>query len=238
MPRLRLDVDIARKCKHFEQEYWLLPKLCDRGRSSVDVGGNQGIFAYYMAKLSKTVHVFEPNPICLDEIGRIKTRNMVVHGVALSDAPGRVNLRFDPHNTGVGTIEEKNRLDNNLGIKEIVEREVEVSRLDDFQFGPVAFIKIDVEGHEPAVVRGAADLIERDRPAFLIESERRHNETAFEELGDFLAPLGYQTWRWTEAGLVKVSSQDLDQLQAGLPETNPGYVNNFLFLTDEARGRL
>jgi FkbM family methyltransferase len=202
------------------------------------VGGNQGTFAYYMAKLSKIVHVFEPNPICLAEIERIRTRNMIVHETALSDRAGRLPLRFDPNNTGIGTIEASNKLDNNVGIREVIEREVEIARLDDFGLEEVAFVKVDVEGHEPAVIRGATGIISQNRPALLIECERRHNETAFEELVATLAPFGYASWRWADSRLVPVSNSDLENLQSGIPETNPDYVNNFLFLTDAHAERL
>jgi hypothetical protein len=41
--------------------------------------------------------------------------------------------------------------------------------LDDLKLENVGFVKIDVEGHEAEVLRGAANIITRDRPNFLIE---------------------------------------------------------------------
>ena len=50
-------------------------------------------------------------------------------------------------------------------------------RLDDWRAEPgrrpVDFIKVDVEGHEGEVFRGARSLIARDRPAILLEVSRR-----------------------------------------------------------------
>jgi FkbM family methyltransferase len=228
-PRAWLSLEIARRNRHFEKEYWLLPQLVRRDANAVDVGGNTGLYAYYLSKLVKVVHVFEPNPICLGQLERVRRRNMVIHDVALSDHRGEATMRFDPGNEGVGTIEERNRLDNNAGIKSIVERIVTVCPLDDLHLTDIAFMKIDVEGHEPSVLRGATELIGREKPVLLIEIERRHNSTAFEEVEDVLAPLGYSSWRLAEGGLVPVSRQEINGLQELPMSTERPYVNNFLF---------
>ncbi len=232
-PRAWLSLEIARRNRHFEKEYWLLPELVRRDANSVDVGGNTGLYAYYLSKLVKVVHVFEPNPICLGQLERVRRRNMTIHDVALSDHRGEAAMRFDPGNEGVGTIEERNRLDNNPGIKSVVERTVKVCPLDDLHLTDIAFMKIDVEGHEPSVLRGATGLISREKPILLIEIERRHNPTAFEEVEDVLAPLGYSSWRLAEGGLVPVSRQEIDGLQVLPMSADRAYVNNFLFFPAE-----
>jgi FkbM family methyltransferase len=232
-PRAWLSLEIARRNRHFEQEYWLLPDLVRRNANAVDVGGNTGQYAYYLSKLVKAVHVFEPNPICLGQLERVRRRNMVIHDVALSDHRGEATMRFDPGNEGVGTIEERNRLDNNAGIKSVVERTVKVCPLDDLDLRDIAFMKIDVEGHEPSVLRGAAGLIAREKPVLLIEIERRHNATAFEEVEDVLAPLGYSSWRLSDGGLVPMSREEIDGLQVLPMSADRPYVNNFLFIPSE-----
>lgn len=71
-----------------------------------------------------------------------------------------------------------------------------VMTLDDFSRSPLApsffprvtLIKIDVEWMEPAVLRGARELITRDQPAIFTEV---HDGTLREQR-DILAPLGYQ----------------------------------------------
>lgn len=230
-PRTYRAAEIARHNPHFEPEYWLLPRLCRRDAASVDVGGNVGHFAYYLSRLTRQVHVFEPNPICLAQLQRIRRRNMEFHDVALSDCSGSAVMRFDPDNTGIGTIEAANRLDNNPGIRTIIEREVKICRLDDLNLRDIAFVKIDVEGHEPAVLRGAVRLIENQKPILLIEIERRHNSTAFEEVEDLLARFGYSAWRLSGGSLIPVRRDEIDQLQV-LP-VSPGYVNNFVFVPRE-----
>jgi len=236
-PKLWLSLNIMRQNRNFGPEYWLLPKLCSRDSIALDIGGNRGWFAYYMARLSRQVHVFEPNPICLCALKRCKTANMVIHEFALSDRAGMAKMRFDPNNTGIGTIETANSLTNNPGIREIVERDVVVKTLDSLEFSGVGFIKIDVEGHEPAVLRGAKNLLTASRPVLLVELELRHNPTVFEEVWRVLDPLGYQMKCCTKAGLRPVDRGRIGTLQTGDPESNPDYVNNFIFEPPPARGR-
>lgn len=224
-------LDIARHNRHFEPEYWLLPRLCRRNAASVDIGGNAGRYAYYLSRLTREVHVFEPNPICLAQIRRIRRRNMILRDVALSDRSGTAIMRFDPANTGVGTIESANHLDNNPGIKAIVEREVKIRPLDDLDLRKIAFMKIDVEGHEPAVLRGAVRLLETQKPVLLIEIERRHNAAAFEQVDDLLARFGYSTWRLSSGLLIPVVREEIDALQSR-PDS-PDYANNFIFVPPE-----
>lgn len=229
-PKLWLSLNILRKNRNYGPEYWLLPQLCRRDAVSLDIGGNRGLFAYYMARLSKQVHVFEPNPSCLAQIAQLRRPNMVIHEFALSDGEGIARMRFDPDNTGVGTIEATNTLTNNPGINRVHELDVPTKRLDSLKLSNVGFIKIDVEGHEPAVLRGGLSLLSACRPTLLLEIELRHNPIAFDEVLSLLDPLNYRIQACTRDGLMPLDRARIAELQSGLPETNPNYVNNFVFL--------
>ncbi len=56
----------------------------------------------------------------------------------------------------------------------------------------MGFIKIDVEGHELAVLRGAEGLLRACHPALLIEASDEHRPGALESIRAFLEPLGYR----------------------------------------------
>jgi FkbM family methyltransferase len=229
IPKTWMDINILRHNRNYGPEFWVLPNFCGSDAVSIDVGGNRGFFAYYMARLSREVHVFEPNPMCLAQLARLKRSNMLVHEVALSDRAGMAEMRFDPENTGVGTIESANTLSGNAGIKQIVELRVPIRTLDSFGLNDVAFLKIDVEGHEPAVLRGARDLLASNRPSILVELELRHNPTVFEAVWSELDPLGYDMRACTRSGLTPVDRSRIADLQRGGPDTNRAYVNNFVF---------
>ena len=68
--------------------------------------------------------------------------------------------------------------------------------LDSLQLTEVDFIKIDCEGYEENVLRGAVETIERDRPVIIVEQKRDMATARFglEPLGavKFLQSLGYK----------------------------------------------
>jgi FkbM family methyltransferase len=67
---------------------------------------------------------------------------------------------------------------------------VRALRLDDLALPRVDFLKIDVEGMELPVLRGAQELVSKYHPYLLIE----HIKTNKAALGELLAASGYRTW--------------------------------------------
>lgn len=69
-------------------------------------------------------------------------------------------------------------------------------RLDDLGIEGVAFIKIDVEGWEPAVLRGASETIKRCRPLVRIE----YNKPALDRYGSSYSDIEkhFSGWKWIE----------------------------------------
>jgi FkbM family methyltransferase len=61
----------------------------------------------------------------------------------------------------------------------VTSERVSVRRLDDIDLGGgVGFLKIDVEGHEEAVLAGASRTLKQSMPAVLVEVEERHHTGA------------------------------------------------------------
>ena len=191
-PRLATEILYRCRYRNFEPDLWAVPRFCDPAGVSIDVGVNMGIYSRWMAKHSGRVESFECNSTLHAHLRRFLPGNANLQPYALSDKSGSVSFRVDPNNTGIGTIDEANRLDQNPGIQEVVEQHVEARRLDEFGFDKVTFIKIDVEGHELSVLAGGCDLIERCRPALLIELEERHHPGCLTAVPDWLAQFGYK----------------------------------------------
>jgi len=215
------------KSAHFEPELWLVPLFVSHSGLAIDVGANAGHWSLQLSRYTRAVHAFEPNPICLSELRRVLPRRVAIHPIALSDRSEVFQMRFDPNNTGIGTIEPRNRLLNNPGIETIETIDVTSARLDDFNFHDVEFIKIDVEGHEEAVLLGGAATIERDRPTIVCEIEERHNPGSFVRVNAFLEKLGYQVGAVQDGRL-----HHLDSIRAkGAPRlASSAGINNFVFI--------
>jgi len=97
-------------------------------------------------------------------------------------------------------------------------------------------IKIDVEGHELAVLEGAQTLLLKDHPSLMIEAEERHRPGTVREISSYLANFGYLGFFLVGRRLRPIAEFDVARYQnAGsisLSEVLPGYVyaNNFVFV--------
>ena len=141
----------------YEQDFLDHVRSLDRTGTYLDIGSNVGNHALYFARLCRAdrVYAFEPLPHYAQRIIANVTANAMAHAVTL--------MRFglaDVSGTRVITI--------NGG-----RHEIETRRLDDLDAeiaGPIAVMKIDVEGMEEDVLRGGLARIARDRPTIFAEA--------------------------------------------------------------------
>jgi len=140
------------------------------GMTFIDVGANIGLYSMLAADLvgeHGRVISFEPNSenCRLILLSAIKNRfkNVALFPLALSDTIGHTFFAtFLGSNGGMLPSDESVLNDPNCTV-------VPTMRMDDFVHERVDVIKIDVEGAEGLVVRGAQKLIEQYRP--LVTSE-------------------------------------------------------------------
>ncbi|BBZ12403.1 FkbM family methyltransferase [Mycobacterium branderi] len=217
-------------------EIVLVRSLCDPNRVSLDIGADVGEFTIAMLASSRSVIAFEPRPAqarALAAMFGAVGAAVRVEAVALSDRPGVTAMRVLESAPGRSTIDGANALSDADGgaVRSV---DVQVKRLDDFGLDDVGFIKIDVEGHELAVLRGGADTLERNRPALLVEAEERHHPGAVAGVAEFLTGLGYRGY--FDSGGVRRSIDEFDPARHQNPANIDGwttrgvYVNNFIFL--------
>jgi FkbM family methyltransferase len=165
-----------------------------------------------------------------------------VEAVALSDEVGEATLRgpvaesvgiegIHKTLTGRATVESENLLDD-CDYSQIYEVAVPRRKLDDYDFDAVGFIKIDVEGHELSVLRGASNTIERHRPLMLIEIEDRHKPNAICNVHSFLGNLGYEGYFLLNKKLMPLTCFDLAAHQKNWRQSGL-YINNFFFVMPE-----
>lgn len=226
----------------FEPELARLADLCPADcATAVDVGGWYGPWTHRLAGRSRRVVTVEPVPHLARLLASTSPANVRVIPAAASDRGGTVRLWLPPGDAG------------DRGVSSLVRRdihthavEVPCVTLDGLGLRDVGFIKIDVDGNESAVLRGARGILRRDRPALFIELESRIQPIA--PVVAFLADLGYAGWvlpsgSWLpldprcleahQARLSYVATQGL--LRRVLPFGGPRYVNSVLFLPDGRR---
>lgn len=175
-----------------ESELELLLRFCRRGDVVVDVGANIGSHTVAFARAvgeSGEVVAFEPQRmpfqmlcgnVALNGLGNVRALQK-----GAGDQTGRATVPklswHEPHNWGAVS----------LGKPEAGGESVEVATLDGLHLESCRLIKIDVEGMEPRVIRGAAEVIRRCRPFLFVE-----NNTV-EQASSVIAALqetGYRMW--------------------------------------------
>lgn len=217
--------------KGFEEpELKLVYDLCDSSKISVDVGAANGLYLAHLYPISKECYAFEPREGALNNLKKIFSgisSSVRFEPAALSNFEGFTELKILKSNTQLSTIEKGNLIER-FGEVELVK--IPVKRLDSFQFADaVGFIKIDVEGHEMAVLEGAAGVLERDHPHLLIEIEERHKQGSVADIKTFLSHYGYEGYYYDENRLKGMVHFDVATLQR-FGENNSKYIFNFIYI--------
>lgn len=189
-------------------------KLCKQGDVVIDIGTNIGYVLLNFAKgvgSEGYVYGFEPNPItytkCLENIRLNKFSNINVSNVGLGDiqTEGEISI-LHADNRGTAFIAPISSSRNNT--------KVNIITLDYFvqnhNIQRINIIKIDVEGYELNVLRGAQTTLKKFKPTLFIEMDdnllRRQN-TSPEQLMTFIEGFGYYIMR-ADTGRI-ISSSDI-----------------------------
>lgn len=164
----------------------------------IDVGAHHGfaIDAIRLMMPSARIVAFEPNPAAADDVERAFGRSIVLHRCALGASRGMETLYVPQYGRrvldGLGSFERNKAVTwlrgRTVGRDDVVVAtiEVPVRLLDEFGLAP-CLIKIDVQGAETRVIRGALETIRQHRPVLFVENP----EAVALEL---LAPLGYRAY--------------------------------------------
>ena len=190
----------------------LLRRLLRPGDTVLDIGANYGIVALQAARRvgpTGCVHAFEPQAELTTLLTGAKAANhydhLTVHTVALSDRDGEAFLGVPADNHGGGSMEVSG------GAGRDVPCRAAGPLLSGLGLGPIRLLKIDVEGHEDAVLGAAADYLRTNPPehvlaeaAPLAAGRDRWSTPAFAVLKE----LGYR-FRLLERSLVRLRLRDM-----------------------------
>jgi len=227
-PRLALRWDLFHALRRGERELRLVPTLADPNRISIDVGANRGVWTEMLRRHSRSVLAFEPNPKLFRELSRRIGPGATALPIALSDASGSAELRVPRRRKGFSN-QGATLAHDSLGNCAYGAVSVPTRRLDEIETGDVGLIKIDVEGHEAAVLRGAAGLIARCRPVLVIEMEEKHHRRPIAEAIAEVEALGYAAHIAGPSGPIRLRPEDLPRLH-GPGTACADYVFNWIFL--------
>ena len=211
--RLRLDPEdigqriILQTGQYEDASFGMVREHLSAGATFVDVGANFGIYSLRAVPLVGAAgHVIavEPNPESVERlrtnIGANDASMVEVAPVACSDTEGTLELYVAPKaNTGETSISRTNASQDGAISRtykvrtrplDDILRESGVTRVD--------AIKIDVEGAEYLVLKGAQQTLDRFHPMLLVEVVERQLRamgTSSQQLEEFLNAHGYREGR-------------------------------------------
>lgn len=188
--------------EYSEGEVDVFKQILKKGESVIEVGSNIGSHTVPLAEIVGRygkVYAFEPQRLAFQILnGNLAINsidNVHTYQLAVSDKPGTITVPvLDP------------RANNNWGGLELGSyvsgEKVAVVTLDNLDIPKCKLIKVDVEGMELNVIKGAEKYIKQHQPVLYVESDRedRHNE-----LAEYIASLGYNLY-WHEPALFNIDN--------------------------------
>lgn len=173
-----------------------------KGGICLDIGANIGNHSLAFSPHFARVIAFEPHPrtFRLLELNAELAPNITPVNIGASDQAGEVQVYLDPLNYAASSIDKKARAGS-------VRFTFKLDRIDDLEIVAqdevITFIKLDVEGHEAAALRGASETIRRHQPLIVIEVLPNEVEGGTCAAREVLRSLGYQHfYELREAGLL------------------------------------
>jgi FkbM family methyltransferase len=204
---------LARRTPYLEKEMLGLRQIVGPGGVCVDIGAAAGLYTVVLSDLvGETGQILrvEPLPFVHPLWTRLLRagRNVSHHTVALGAEPSNGTMSVPRGRYGLVTGRSflawhTNGLGSNSEFAGHVDVQVEVDTLDALcaraELTRLDFLKIDVEGAELHVLAGGAQVIEKFRPAMLVEIETRHLSRyghSAQAVVDWLSQRGYTMHSW------------------------------------------
>lgn len=203
--------------------------LLHRPGTLIDVGAHDGLITLPLARLpASRVLAFEPLP---PAFARLQAALQAAFGgvpphvecraAALGDHAGEITLTM-PVLDGVAQEQWASTAKDyaaHLSPRVTVERfAVPLLRLDDLAPDDVTAIKVDAEGAEYEVLRGARETLLRCRPVLTLEIEERHREGSTWAVPAFLDALGYDVLFELDGAWHPVAALDRPTMQRASPD--------------------
>ena len=175
-------------------------RFLPRGAIVFDVGANKGQYTLQLLRQSSDrisqIHLFEPVLANCETLKQINDPRVIVNCFGLGDKEEQRQLYSDAIGSGLGSL-----YDRQLSYRGIAMRYreiVSISTLDkyvhDLSVEKIDLLKLDVEGHELCVLKGARDSLERRISAIQFEFGGCNvdSRTYFRDFWELLTGLGFR----------------------------------------------
>lgn len=160
----------------------------------IDVGAHMGAYSIILSKKCKTVHSFEPQTLTYNNLNYgVKVNNcdnIITHHCALSsdNRKGKIyQISYDCNESTINPLIAER-------CSTISEDDIEIKTLDSFNIENVCLLKINVEGHELEVIKGAQNTLKNSNyPPIVFECWPSHRyESKRNDVMNYLTSIGYK----------------------------------------------
>jgi FkbM family methyltransferase len=218
---------------------------------AVDVGAALGSYSWILNRISKQVYAFEPGLSHNKYINRVifGTNIKVIRSAVGStcDQVGMYTLGSDSHAFHSATLSKSNPIVNVTGahvdqVDQVTLDSFLAQRLESDR--TVDVLKVDVEGYELEVFKGAFHVLSQHLPLIICEIEARHNAN-YRDVFVLLRGLGYECYIFRK-GVFELFSRDVIEdiqleddlnvrLSGNYDSSDNRYINNFIFQHPQTR---
>ena len=155
-------------------------------------------------------------------------KNVTIVPIALGNTNGPTEIKIPHHANGWSSngaslapkTEEPGKLIN-----------IQCRKLDSLNLENIGLIKIDVEGFEIEVLKGARETLLKNKPAMIIENESVHTEDT-NQLFLIMTELGYEKYICNPRGkLEKINDFSVEENQKDAKNKDIHYIQNYIFIS-------
>jgi FkbM family methyltransferase len=219
-------------------EFAYIKKSIKKGGLVFDIGAHKAGYLYQMLQQTGkggNLIGFEPQQILFTYLEKIKNLfhwdNVVIEHIALSNVSGQSNLYLPALLHGKLSSPSATIVEHENDINFQTTEKVIITTLDAYcekhQLIP-QFLKVDVEGNELKVFKGAEAILKKHRPKILVEIEARHiGKAQVMETIHFLESLGYQGKIIQGTHFIPTTEFSFEKFQDFSNKAT--YCNNFIF---------
>jgi FkbM family methyltransferase len=213
-----------------------IKKTVNKTDTVFDIGAHKaGYLHFFREQLGDTgkIFAFEPQSKLYHYLQKLKQlfawENVIIESLAVSDQPGTAMLCI-PYNHGKNSSPCATLIESHMDFTFQSREQVRTTSIDDYcnllDIRP-DFLKVDVEGNEWSVFKGAADILNSCRPRILFECEARFiGEKNVYEVFQFLQSLGYKGYFIKGDNIQPIAQFTVSthqNMHTGI------YCNNFIF---------
>jgi len=185
-----------------------------------DVGGYDALYSLKILEIDPLVelHVFEPNPHSFKEklMPALSNFGSNVHLInkGMSDVSGVATLYTHPDR---GAVDSLHRVKGGK-YNHVDKVEVELSTIDSYMsengISKLDFLKIDTEGNDLNVIKGAEKMLKEgriDTIQFEFSLHYTYSHTYFRDFTDYLSPFGYKVFKIMPKNIVFVENPEMER---------------------------